>query len=199
MPVADFPNISPGTFSMINRVPTIINRTLSGRETRTIQQTPRFVIAAEYNTQDITNRRLIEGHVGLASGPLNDFDLNLPVGYKDTQGDITGTIETTSGASAGATSIGITTPSFSSGTALKAGDYIRFNGQTKVYIVTEDVAITSNAGTMNIFPALQADIGTGIEMDFNDVQIRVRYNADIEHSVRASGFSDIEIEFIEVV
>lgn len=199
MAVADFPNISPSQFSMINQVPTIINRTLSGRETRTIQQTPRFVVVAEYATQDITNRRLIEGHVALANGPLNDFDLDLPVGYKDTQGDITGTIETSGTSSAGATSISVATPSFSSGTALKAGDYVRFNGQTKVYIVQEDVAITSNTGTMKIFPALQSDVGSGIEMDFNDVQIRVRYNADIEHSVRASGFSDIEIEFIEVV
>lgn len=199
MAVADFPNISPNQFSLINQVPTIINRTLSGRETRTIQQTPRFVVVAEYATQDITNRRLIEGHVALANGPLQDFDLTLPVGYKDSQGDLTTTLETSGTSTAGATSISVATPSFASGTALKAGDYVRFDGQTKVYIVQEDVTITSNTGTMKIFPALQADVGGSIEIDYDDVQIRVRYNADIEHSVRASGFSDIEIEFIEVV
>lgn len=199
MAVADFPSISPSTFTIINQVPTIINRTISGRETRTTQQTPRFVCVAEYATQDITNRRLIEGHVGLAGGPLNEFDLDLPVGYKDTTGDLTGTIEFTSTTSAGATSFGVVCGSFTSGTALKAGDYIRINGQTKVYLVTQDLTITASTGTLNIFPALQADVSSGIQILYNDVQIRVRYNADIEHAVRASGYSDIEIEFIEVV
>ena len=78
----------------------------------------------------------------------------IPPELEDARGVETGTLAVVGSHTAGDTTIAI--DGFASDTAnrLRKGDYIKFNGHTKIYMVVEDVTSSSNAATVTIEPPL---------------------------------------------
>lgn len=198
MAVSQFPSIDPAEFAMTETVPSVITRSLSGRETRGVQSISYFTINAVYNTLEAANRKQIKGHFNLARGQLEEFPLALPVGYKDSTGDYSGTVTVSSNTSAGAVSIPYTITG-TDATVFKSGDLFTISNSGKVYTVVADSTTSSLAGTVSFYPALTDAITTSDTLTHKNVKITVRYSNDMEQIVDNAGFTDMEIQFVEVV
>jgi len=78
----------------------------------------------------------------------------------------TGTITTSSGNSAGATSIDLDT-SVASG-IISSGSFIKFDNHSKVYLVDGDVDLSGATATLNIYPGLRAPVVIDRELEYGD-------------------------------
>lgn len=83
---------------------------------------------------------------------------------------------------------------------LKAGDYIKFNGHAKVYMVTADA--DSDAGglaTLSIEPALVTSPGADEGITVDDVPFTVAFAQDVaETSIRPPLLFSFQISLVEV-
>ena len=116
-----------------------------------------------------------------------------PAVYKDSSGSATGTlaINKSSGYDAGDSTL---TVDGLTGT-LKAGDFIKFAGHDKVYIITSD-ATTS----LNIEPPLLQSVANNEVVSYNDISFTVAFKDD-NNTLKASlgDFIDYKISLVEVV
>lgn len=116
-----------------------------------------------------------------------------PTVYGSSSGTATGTllVNNLAGYAAGTSTIasdGLT------GT-LKAGDFIKFNGHDKVYMLTAD-----GSTSLSIEPPLQAAVVDNEAITYTSVPFTVAFSGDIqEMSVNNSGFVSYQIKLVEVV
>ena len=79
------------------------------------------------------------------------------------RGDIAGTVLVNGTGAVGATTIGLDTFTAATG-VVKAGTVFTIAGDTTRYVVRKDAAIASNATTVTIYPALQAEAADNAEI-----------------------------------
>jgi len=78
---------------------------------------------------------------------------------------------------------------------LKAGDFIKFDGHDKVYMITVDGAIT-----LNIEPALVADVADLETIIYNDVAFKVAFTSDATNmSVAVNQYVSFNVKLAEIV
>lgn len=154
-------------------------------------------LAAQYWTMDCDYRPLQRSEIAQIMAFLNkqrnsllSFDVVLPThsrpdgSIKSIYTEATGGITTTGATYAIGTTANITvafasltansfTGNSLSTTAFKAGDFVKFNGHSKTYQLTDDVVISSNTATMNVFPGLFANVTTGTSVVYWDVPFTV--------------------------
>ena len=122
------------------------------------------------------------------------------------------TIGTTRGASSetpvvnGALSAGVSSATLDGLTAstsniLRSGDFFKFSGHTKVYMVTSDMSSDgSGAATLNFAPKLDSDVADNETLTIASVPFQVAFSSDNrEYKTDASGYYQYEIELVEVV
>lgn len=125
-------------------------------------------------------------------GMLESFQIVLPI-ISDKSGDASGALTCNGGASIGATSF---TVAGLTGT-LKAGDVLKFNGHSKVYMITAD---TTGAGSVSFEPPLISAVANAESVLYDDIQFTVRVNNDIqEFAYSLDGTVSYEIDMIEVI
>lgn len=180
--------------------PTLKTRSLSGIETRSSVASQRFQLSGTFNnlTDDDDAR---EFFAFLISASTTAIEVPLPNPLGNRGGTNYGTFNVSGNVSAGNTSLTVGTPSFSSGTLAKAGDLIRFSStHDKVYMLTADFTVTSNSGTMNIFPALSTAITTADDVLYRNVDIKCRLaNDEVAEAITTGQFSSYNVLFDEVV
>jgi hypothetical protein len=86
-------------------------------------------------------------------------------------------------------------------TALKAGDYIKFSGHNKVYMVVEDATSDGSGNcTLTIEPPLKADLSDNESITTGNVPFTVRFADDIaEYEAGAPNIFEFSMSLIEVV
>lgn len=198
MPVSDFPSIEPNNVEINSVVPVQSHTTLSGREIRIASSGPYYRCTYRFSPLTTAQRKTIQGHYALAKGQTQSFYVKLPTGLDDTTGAAAGTISIVSNLSAGATSADYTKVSGTSETVFKAGDYIQFTNHGKIYCVTEDSNSTGGAGTVNFYPPLRTATPNTETINYQNLEILVRYENDLNYVVNANSFGDFEITFKEV-
>jgi hypothetical protein len=62
----------------------------------------------------------------------------------------------------------------------RAGDMITFAGQTKVYMVVEDVTSSSNAATVTIEPPLRSALADDAVVTYNNINFTVHLTNDVQ-------------------
>lgn len=78
---------------------------------------------------------------------------------------------------------------------LKAGDFLKFAGHDKVYMLTAD-----GSTTLNIEPALHNDLADSEEIIYNDVPFTVAFTKDIiEMSVSTNVLISHSVNLVEIV
>ena len=78
---------------------------------------------------------------------------------------------------------------------LKAGDFIKFGGHEKVYMLTQ-----ATDATLNIEPALIADVANGEAIIYNDVPFNVAFASDITNmSVATNNYVSYSLKLVEIV
>jgi hypothetical protein len=125
-------------------------------------------------------------------GGVEEFTIVPPV-VSSSSGGAVGTMRTNGSHAAGDSTIAV--DSFSG--LIKAGDFVKFQGSQKVYMVTAD---QSGAGTLNIQPGLVEAVGNDQIVTYNNVPFTVRLENDIQEW-SLSGFDrySFEIDLIEVL
>lgn len=184
---------------------TRVTETQSGRTVRFSTASSKFAARIRYPKIGTTTFRAVQAAATRANGSLNSFDIILPTISDTKTGLSSQTVKVSTAASVGASSIGITSDATST-TILKAGDVVRFENHTKVYMVTTDVS-SNGAGvaTMGIFPnlitALDDDsAGGNTSVTVHQVPFRMFIDKDLQtFKYSNDDFVTVELDLVEEI
>jgi len=162
----------------------------------------RWLIEAGYPAMTRATFAPLWAFTNSQQGQYGTFTYQPPI-YKDSSGSATGTllVNNASGYSAGDSSIacdGLT------GT-LKAGDFIKFSGHDKVYMVVADVTSSSNASTVTIEPPIVSALANNETVTYDSVPFTVYLLNDVQEfnagQANSSGLPlfKFELDVIEAI
>ena len=138
------------TMGILSKQDTIISKSLSGKKLSRSIDNQRFAFTASIiigKRSDIYGE-LMAFIIKQRSGKEN-FTI-IPPEVEDARGVETGTLAVNGSHTAGDTTIAIDGFAADTANRLRTGDFIKFNGHTKVYMVVADVTSSSGAATVTI-------------------------------------------------
>ena len=159
---------------------TIISKSISGKKLARTVDNQRFGFTARV----ITGKRsdiygsLMAFIMKQRSGKEN-FTI-IPPDVQSTKGTENGTVRVNGSHTAGDTTIAMDGFAGDGAGRFKAGDLITFAGQTKVYMVVEDVTSSSNASTVTIEPPLISNVSDDAIVTYNNVNFTVHLTNDVQ-------------------
>jgi hypothetical protein len=131
----------------------------------------------------------IFAHCVAQQGQFGTFSF-VPHTVSSSRGTVSGSVTADGGAAAGASTVAITGLT---GT-LKAGDFVKFAGHAKVYMLTAD-ATTS----LSIEPPLLSAVASGEAVSYTDVAFTCALGADVnEYQTGAPAVYAFQVALIEV-
>jgi hypothetical protein len=152
----------------------------------------RFEFSADYSRLSRSEFAPVLAFIMSQRGMAETFSIVLPE-ISSKSGTASGAVLINGTASIGATSVVI---DGLSGT-LKAGDMVKFDNHSKVYMITADL---TGPGTLSIQPALRVALTNNIGVTYDNVPFLVRLDNDVqEYSLSSSSLLDYEVDFIEAV
>ena len=104
----------------------------------------------------------------------------IPPEISNTRGTETGTLLVNNAHTAGDTTITIDGHSSDAAGVLKSGDFIKFAGHDKVYMIVSDVTSSSNASTITIEPPLTTALSNNEVITYNNVPFTVYLLNDMQ-------------------
>jgi len=123
------------------------------------------------------------------------FQIALP-DLQNAKGDVSGTVSVNGSHSAGDTTIDV---DGMTGT-LKAGDFVKFAGHSKVYMVVSDATASAGAATLTIEPPLRNALANDEGVTYDDVQFTVRLTNDVQQfNTDDLDLYKYEVDFIEAL
>lgn len=178
--------------NITSRHSNLVSETRSGRRQARSIGTQRWAFTASYNPLTRAEFMPVYAFVISQDGQNSTFTIVPPV-ISDAQGSISGTMLVDGAHSIGDNTIAV--DGFSG--QIKAGDFVKFNGHSKVYMVTSDL---TGAGTLNIIPSLVTALGDNEAVAYDSVTFTMRLNNDIqEYSLNTNEYYQFEVDMIEVV
>jgi len=175
---------------------TITSTTDSGKMFSVQVDGQRFKFSASYPPMTRAEFAPVYAFVMKQRSQKETFTVIPPV-ISNAQGNISGIVSTNGSHSAGDTTIDIQNIT---GTIL-AGDMIKFNTHSKVYLVVEDATGDSNdEATITIEPPLREDVDTDVVMLYDNVPFTVRLTNDIQiFNTGTDSLYRFEVDFIEAL
>ena len=173
---------------------TIISKSLSGKKLSRQIQNQRFGFTASIITgkrSDIYGELM--AFIIKQRSSKENFTI-VPPEVEDARGDVSGAVLVNGVHSVGDTTIDV---DGMTGT-LKAGDFIKFNGHTKVYMVVADAtADVSNEATLTIEPPLISALANNEGVTFDNVPFQVHLTNDLQEFgvVGADGSGNLLYKF----
>jgi hypothetical protein len=175
---------------------TITSTTDSGKMFAVQVDGQRFKFSASYPPMNRSEFAPVYAFIMKQRSQKETFQIALP-DLKNAKGDVSGTVTVSGSHSAGDTTIDITGIT---GT-LKAGDFVKFGGHSKVYMVVEDATGDSSTdATITIEPPLRSALSNAESVTYDGVQFTVRLTNDIQQF--NTGDLDLyrfEVDFIEAL
>ena len=122
-----------------------------------------------------------------------------PIGT--TRGVTSQTPVVSAAAAVGVNAVSVDGLSNSTSNILRSGDFIKFSGHTKVYMVTADMSSNgSGAATLNFSPKLTTAVADNETVTTNNVPFQVAFSNDSRsYTTDSSGYYSYEIDLVEVV
>jgi len=175
---------------------TITSTTDSGKMFAVQIDGQRFKFSASYPPMNRSEFAPVYAFIMKQRSQKETFQIALP-DLKNAKGNVSGTVTVSGSHSAGDTTIDITGIS----NTILAGDFIKFGGHSKVYMVVEDATgDSSNDATITIEPPLRSALSNAESVTYDDVQFTVRLTNDIQQF--NTGDLDLyrfEVDFIEAL
>jgi|TARA_R110000824_G_scaffold186280_1_gene367544 hypothetical protein len=177
---------------------TIVSVTTSGRKQARQIDGQRFSITLDFPPMTRSEFAPIKAFVMKQRSQLNNFTVIPPI-VSNAQGVASTTISTDASISAGATTCTVDGMTISTNGILKAGDYFRFTGQTKVYMAVEDLnADGSGEGTLTFEPPLRTLVAENAVLIYDNVDFTVTLVNDVqEYNLGVQGYYSYEIDVAE--
>ena len=168
----------------------------SGKMFSTQVDGQRFKFSATYPPMSRSDFAPVLAFIMKQRSQKETFQISLP-DLKNAKGNVSGSVLVKNAHTAGDTTI---TVDAMTGT-LKAGDLVKFAGDTKVYMVVSDVtADGSNEATLTIEPPLRSAISDNASVTFDGVEFTVRLTNDLQQFTTDDlDTFRFEVDFIEAL
>ena len=179
---------------------TIVTTTASGRRQARQIDGQRFRLRVRFPIMTRAEFAPINAFVMKQRSQMESFQY-VPPTIDDALGVASGVISVNGAISAGVTSVAIDGMANSTSGVFKAGDYFRFTGQTKVYMVMADVSSNgSGQGTLTFEPPLRSNVADNAVLIYSNVDFTVGLTGDIqEFNISTENYFQYEVDLIEVL
>lgn len=174
---------------------TITSTTDSGKMFAVQVDGQRFKFSASYPPLSRADFSPVYAFIMKQRSQKETFQIALP-DLKNAKGTISGTVLVNGVHSAGDTTIDIDGMTGN----LKAGDFVKFAGHSKVYMVVADATASAGATTITIEPPLRSALADNEAVTYDNVQFTVRLINDIqEFNTNDLDTYRFEVDFIEAL
>lgn len=174
---------------------TITSTTDSGKMFSVQVDGQRFKFSASYPPMKRATFAPVLAFVMKQRSQKETFQIALP-DLKNAKGDVSGTVLVNTAHSAGDTTIDV---DGMTGT-ISAGDFVKFAGDSKVYMVVSDATAVAGAATLTIEPPLRSDIADNAAVTYDGVEFTVRLTSDIQQfNTSDLDLYRFEVDFIEAL
>jgi hypothetical protein len=179
---------------------TIVTTTASGRRQARQIDGQKFRLRLRFPVMTRAEFAPINAFIIKQRSQLESFQY-VPPTISAPLGVATGTISVNGAISAGVTSVAIDGMANNTTGVFKAGDYFRFTGQNKVYMVVADVNSNgSGAGTLTFEPPLRSNVADNNILIYSNVDFTVGLTGDIqEFTIGTENYFQYEVDLIEVL
>ena len=179
---------------------TIVSTTTSGRRQARQIDGQRFRLTISFPPMTRAEFSPINAFIVKQRSQLESFTYSPPT-ISTPLGVASGSILVNGAISAGATSCSIDGMANSTTGVFKAGDYFRFTGQSKVYMVMADVSSNgSGQGTLTFEPPLRTAVSDNTVLIYSNVDFTVGLTGDIqEFNISTENYFQYEVDLIEVL
>ena len=179
---------------------TIVTTTASGRRQARQIDGQKFRLRLRFPVMTRTEFAPILAFIMKQRSQMESFQYT-PPSVDDALGVASGVISVNGAISAGVTSVAIDGMANSTSGVFKAGDFFRFTGQSKVYMVVTDVSSNgSGQGTLTFEPPLRSNVADNAILIYSNVDFTVGLTGDIqEFTIGTENYFQYEIDLIEVL
>ena len=179
---------------------TIVSTTTSGRRQARQIDGQRFRMTISFPPMSRAEFAPINAFIMKQRSQLESFTYSPPT-VSTTLGVATGVIRNDGIVSAGSTSCTIDGMANSTSGVFKAGDYFRFTGQTKVYMIVADVSSNgSGSGTLTFEPPLRTAVADNTILIYSNVDFTLGLVADVqEFNIGTENLFQYQLDVIEVL
>ena len=179
---------------------TIVTTTASGRRQARQIDGQKFRLRLRFPVMTRTEFAPILAFIMKQRSQMESFQYT-PPSVDDALGVASGVISVNGAISAGVTSVAIDGMANSTSGVFKAGDFFRFTGQSKVYMVVADVSSNaSGQGTLTFEPPLRSNVADNAILIYSNVDFTVGLTGDIqEFTIGTENYFQYEIDLIEVL
>ena len=169
-----------GTLGIKSIQNTIISKTVSGKKLARQIDGQRFA----FTVQIITGKRSdiygeLMAFIMKQRSQKENFTI-IPPEIEDARGSESGNLAVNGAHTAGDTTITIDGHGADTAGSLKAGDFLKFNGHSKVYMIVSDVTPSSNASTVTIEPPLVSNLADDETILYDNIPFTVYLTNDIQ-------------------
>ena len=158
---------------------TLVSTTDSGKTFRRQVDGQRWSFTVSYPLMPRSTFAPIQAFIIKQRSQKENFTITFP-SYLDAQGHENTTINVNGVHAVGDTTIDIDGFHSDGTERLKAGDFIKFSGHSKVYMIMADVTSSSNAATVTIEPPLTTALANNETVTYDSVPFTVYLNSDVQ-------------------
>ena len=173
------PDTSFDTLNIKSNQKTLMSETESGKTFRRQIQGQRWSFTVSYPLMPRSTFAPIQALMIKQRSQTENFTITFP-SYLNTQGNENTTINVNGVHAVGDTTIDIDGFHADGDHRLKAGDFIKFSGHSKVYMIMADVIASSNAATVTIEPPLTTALANDETVTYDSVPFTVYLNSDVQ-------------------
>ena len=179
---------------------TIVTTTASGRRQARQIDGQKFRLRLRFPVMTRSEFAPILAFIMKQRSQMESFQY-VPPTVDDSLGSASTVISVNGAISAGATSCSIDGMGNNLTGVLKAGDFFRFTGQSKVYMCVADVSSNgSGQGTLTFEPPLRSNVSDNAVLIYSNVDFTVGLTGDIqEFTIGTENYFQYEIDLIEVL
>ena len=158
---------------------TLVSTTDSGKTFRRQVDGQRWSFTVSYPLMPRSTFAPIQAFIIKQRSQKEDFTITFP-SYLNAQGNENTTINVNGVHAVGDTTIDIDGFDAYGAGRLKAGDFIKFSGHSKVYMIMADGTSSSNASTVTIEPPLTTALANNETVTYDSVPFTVYLNSDVQ-------------------
>jgi hypothetical protein len=186
--------------SITSQQNTIVSTTVSGRRQARQIDGQRFKLTLSFPIMTRSEFAPILAFIMKQRSQLESFQYT-PATMASSNGVASGVIRVNGAISAGVTSVAIDGMANSTSGIFKAGDFFRFTGQNKVYMIVADVSSNgSGQGTLTFEPPLRTGVADNSILIYSSVDFTVGLTNDVqEFRVGTENYFQYEVDLIEVL
>jgi len=190
----------PSSVSISTNQNTIVTTTASGRRQSRQIDGQRFKLRVTFPIMTRTQFAPIFAFIVKQRSQIESFTFTPPT-LDDSLGVASGVIRVNGAILAGVTSVAIDGMANSTSGVFKAGDFFRFTGQTKVYMVMADVSSNgSGQGTLTFEPPLRTGVSDNAILIYSNVDFTVGFTGDVqEFNISTANHFQYEVDLIEIL